>query len=177
MATQAEMKDAAEAKDEAKMNDWDVWDEDVLKAIAEYIPDDIADIVFRLTDYKHVELDQHYKQQSLNVEIGNKAFWSDNKSVWSGILEDVSSNYCADCGQHKSRRVDSGRFSIGCRGRPVFDNQEQKPCRDLKYKSCDCHDCYECEEHFCTGHHRQCDKCTGTFLPDITQIWPNFKSL
>ena len=167
MAMQAEMKDAAEAK----MNDWDVWDEDVLKAIAEYLPDDIAKIVFDITDYKHFEWDQFYLQNALNVEIGNKAFWCGR------FLEVVSDNYCADCGQHKSRRVDSGRFSIGCRGRPVFANLEPTPCRDLKYKSCDCHDCYECDEHFCTGHHRQCDKCTGTFLPDITQIWPNFNTI
>ena len=163
MATQADKTQSADVWDE---DVWAVCDEDVFGAITEYLPDDIADIVFRLTDYQHVEWVQYYLQQSLNVEIGNKVFWSDNKAFWcGGFLEVVSDNYCADCGQHKTRRVDSGRFSIGCRVGPVFSWEEQKPCREVKFTICDCHDCEMCEANMCIGNHRQCTDCTGTFIP------------
>ena len=151
---------------------FDVWISDVLD---KHLPSDLGKIIEEYANYVYIEWDQHYLQRKLNGEVVNKYPYI--QEFWTGSLEHISDFYCTECGQHKSSPYDSGSFSIGCRGRPVFGYSLEKPCRDLKYKSCDCHDCYECEEHFCTGHHRQCDKCTGTFLPDITEIWPNFKNI
>ena len=83
------------------------------------------------------------------------------REFWFGSLNIAFGFYCPECGGHKSKLLDEGRFRNRCKG------CDETSCREVKFTVCDCHDCSDCIRGIgiCRGYHRQCRECVDTYRP------------